>query len=267
VTVSPIQITRYSDTASPIISLQAAQGTVIPTATLMLLRHTGDRTVYALKITLTDVLVTQVSTASPQGDVPVEKISLSFAQIKWEYTRMTGGQGAGALIVISYDVAQKQVLCSSAFSDEFAYSSSGVSPIDGDTPFSSLALQLTNSATGGGTGTGSGTAAISPATLVVPVFEDTFGEFCSALKGTIVSTVTAHYLTVGGDMQPFDRLRYQMTNAQVVSVAIDTTSTGSLQETLGFDFTKIKWTATSVTAGQGGGQVVEAEWPPTKTDH
>jgi type VI secretion system Hcp family effector len=267
VTVSAIQITRYSDSSSPIVSLQAAQGTVIPTATIMLApRNVGGQTVYMLAITLTNVLVNQVGTDSTQNTVPLEKISLSFDQIKWEFTARDADNNAGPTTTTTYDVRQRLVQGSSAFFPTFVYSSSYDTPIgsEDNTPFSSLALQLSNSATG--TGAGSGTATVSPLSLVVPVFQDTLGEFGSALKGTSAPLVTAHYaLTWGG--APVDRLVYQLTNALVVSVAIDTTSTGSLQETLGFDFTKIKWTATSVTAGQGGGQVVEAEWPPTKTDH
>jgi type VI protein secretion system component Hcp len=145
----------------------------------------------------------------------------------------------------------------------FIYSSSGVipTPFQNETPFSALAVQLTNTATSHvGTGAGSA-AAISPLLLTVPVFKDTFGEFGSALKGTSVPLVTAHY-SVSPAGAPFDRLKYDVTNAQVVSVEIDTTSTGSLQETLGFDFTKIKWTARAINADGSPGAETAAEWTP-----
>jgi type VI secretion system Hcp family effector len=271
VTVSPIQITRYSDTSSPIVSLAAAQGTVIPTATIMLLPYNigGPRLQHALSITLTDVIVSQVtSDATTQNNITLEKLSLSFGKIKWEYSPRTDDGTVAPSTITTYDVTEKQVDGNYGYYSTFVNFAPNVSHLhfEDQTPFSSLAVQLTNSATGHA-GTGAGAGAISPLSLVVPVFGDTFGEFGSALKGTSVPLVTAHFLVSGGGA-PFDRLRYQMTNAQVVSVAIDTTSTGSLQETVGFDFTKIKWTAQTMTAEGGMGPVIEAEWTPgSQTAH
>jgi type VI protein secretion system component Hcp len=269
VTVSPIQITRYNDTTSPIVSLQAAQGTVIPTATIMLLPHyeSRPRTEYGLTITLTDVIVNQVtSDATTQNNIPLEKLSLSFGKIKWEYSVRQADGSAGPSIITTYDVAQRQVDGNSGFYPTFVNFAPGASRLhfEDETEFSSLALQLTNSATGQpGTGAGSGTLAISPLSLVVHVFEDTFGEFGSALRGTSVPLVTAHFIASGQESNHVERLVYQMTQAQVVSVAIDTTPSGMLQETLGFDFARIKWQAQSPN---GGGEVV-AEWPPVQTAH
>jgi type VI secretion system Hcp family effector len=270
-TVSPIQITRYSDTSSPNVSLAAAQGTVIPTATITLLPYNigGPRPMYALSITLTDVIVSQVtSDATTQNNIPLEKLSLSFGTIKWEFTTRDAGGEPGPTMVTTYDVTQKAVDGNYGFYPTFVNFAPNVSHLhfENETPFSSLAVQLTNSATGHA-GTGAGAGAISPLSLVVPVFVDTFGEFGSALKGTSVPLVTAHFL-VSGAGTPFDRLVYQMTTAQVVSVAIDTTATGSLQETVGFDFTKIKWEAQTMNADGSMGPVTEAEWTPgSQTSH
>jgi type VI secretion system Hcp family effector len=269
-TVSPIQITRYSDTASPNVSLAAAQGTVIPTATIMLLPYDigGPTLQHALSITLTDVIVSQVaSDATTQNNIPLEKLSLSFGKIKWEYTPRTDDGTTAPSTITTYDVTSKGVEGNYGYYPTFVNFAPNVSHFhfENETPFSSLAVQLTNSATGHA-GTGAGPGSISPLSLVVPVFGDTFGEFGSALKGTSVPLVTAHFL-VSGAGTPFDRLRYQMTNAQVVSVAIVTTSTGSLQETVGFDFIKIKWEAQTMNADGSMGPVTTAEWTPTQTAH
>jgi type VI protein secretion system component Hcp len=231
----------------------------------MLLPHNagGPSLQYALVITLTNVFVSQVGSDSSQNNVPLEKLSLSFDQIKWDYTVWQDDNTPGPTITTTYDVTENQVGGNFGYYSTFVYSSSYVSPtpFQNETPFSSLAVQLTNSATSHvATGAGSG-AAISPLSLIVPVFKDTFGEFGSALKGTSVPLVTAHY-SVAPAGAPFDRLRYDMTNAQVTSVAIDTTSTGSLQETLGFDFTKIKWTAWDLNADGSRGAERTAEWSP-----
>jgi type VI protein secretion system component Hcp len=271
VTVSPIQITRYNDITSPIVSLQAAQGTVIPTATIMLLPHRLDpvRTEYGLAITLTDVIVSQVtSDATTQNNITLEKLSLSFGTIKWEFTTRDAAGQPGPTTITTYDVTERVVDGNFGYYSTFVNFAPNVSHLhfEDQTPFSSLAVQLTNSATGHA-GTGAGAGAISPLSLVVPVFADTFGEFGSALKGASVPLVTAHFL-VSGAGTPFDRLVYQMTTAQVVSVAIDTTSTGSLQETVGFDFTKIKWEAQAMNADGTMGPVTTAEWTPgSQTSH
>jgi type VI protein secretion system component Hcp len=246
------------------VSLKAAQGTVIPAATIMLLpRNVDGQTVYMLAITLTNVLVNQVGTDSTQNTVPLEKLSLSFEQIKWEFTPRDAQNNPGPTIITTYDVAQRLVEGSSAFFPTFLYSSTYETPIGyhDETPFSSLALQLSNSAPAQ-VGTGSGTATVSPLSLVVPVFKDTFGEFASALNGTSVPSVIAHYLVTRGGGESFDRLVYQLTNALVVSVAIDTTSTGTLQETLGFDFAKIKWRAWEILPTGNPGAESSAEWTP-----
>jgi hypothetical protein len=131
---------------------------------------------------LTNVLVSQVGTDSSQNNVPLERLSLSFDQIKWDFTvwqddntpgqttnnhlRRHGEPGGRLLRILPHVHLQQFKLSPTPFQNE--------------TPFSSLAVQLTNSATSHvGTGAGSG-AAISPLSLVVPVFKDTFGEFGSA---------------------------------------------------------------------------------------
>jgi type VI protein secretion system component Hcp len=237
----------------------------------MLLPHNvgGPTPQYALSIKLTDVIVSQVtSDATTQNNIPLEKLGLSFGKIQWDYTTRNSSGEPGPMMTTIYDVAANEVLGNYGYYQTFVNFAPGASHLhsENDTQFSSLAVQLTNSATGR-SGTGAGAGAISPLSLVVPVFEDTFGEFGSALKGTSVPLVTAHFVVSGGGA-PFDRLRYQMTNAQVVSVAVDTTSTGSLQETVGFDFSKIKWTAQAMDAGGGMGPVTEAEWTPgSQTGH
>jgi type VI secretion system Hcp family effector len=267
--VSAIQITRYIDPASPLVSLAAAQGTVIPTATIMLMPYYSPMPQYALAITLTNVLVSQAGTDSSQNNMPLERLSLSFDQIKWEFTTRHADGSAGATSITTYDVTQNQVQGYSGFNPAFLNGDSSYGPVSSqdDTLFSSLAVQLTNSATSHvGTGAGSG-AAISPLSLVVPVFQDTFGEFGSALKGSSVPLAIARY-SVAPTGAPFDRLRYELTNAQVISVAINTTSTGSLQETLGFDFTKIKWITQSLNDDGTPGPVIMAEWTPgSQTSH
>jgi len=129
VNVSAIQITRNSDNSSPLVSLAAAQGTAIPTATIMLLPpHAGGPSLqYALVITLTNVFVSQVGSDSSQNNVPLEKLSLSFDQIKWDYTVWQDDNTPGPTITTTYDVTENQVGGNFGYYSTFVYSSSYVS--------------------------------------------------------------------------------------------------------------------------------------------
>jgi type VI protein secretion system component Hcp len=124
-------------------------------------------------------------------------------------------------------------------------------------------MQLTNSNTSH-SGTGAGNTVISPLTLVTNVHQQTVAQLGVAVSGTVTPKVTAHYVWPTGSGQPFDHLRYEVEQAQVTSLVIDTASTGTFQETLGFDFQKITWTG-QVRAEDGSlGPQYSGEWPPTQ---
>ena len=80
-----ISVTKYLDKASPALLTALAKGSHIPTATL-LVRKAGEGQQKYLEITLTNVLVTSVSTGGSGGeDRLTENISLNFAEVKFEY--------------------------------------------------------------------------------------------------------------------------------------------------------------------------------------
>ena len=100
--------------------------------------------------------------------------------------------------------------------------------------------------TGSGSGSATGKASFSPVTLTTPVSDQTVGQLGTLLREEPISdsVVMAHFTALSDDgISFFDRIRYELTNALILSVAIDTTPAGKLQETLGFDFSKIKWTS------------------------
>jgi type VI secretion system secreted protein Hcp len=73
------------DKASPRLITHCAAGTHIPTA-LLTLRKAGRATVEFLKIKLSDVTVSSVTLDSDSTDgVPLETVSLQYAQIDFEY--------------------------------------------------------------------------------------------------------------------------------------------------------------------------------------
>jgi hypothetical protein len=69
----------------------------------------------------------------------------------------------------------------------------------------------------------------------------------SALSGTTTPTVSAHFTAVAANGATVDRLLYEVQQVRVTSLAIETTPTGALQETLGLDLARIRWTARSLT--------------------
>ena len=83
--VQDLSFTKYVDKASPPLLLASMKGTHYDEATLIV-RKAGGTPLEYLKITLTEVLVTSVSTGGSGGeDRLTENVSLNFAKIKYVY--------------------------------------------------------------------------------------------------------------------------------------------------------------------------------------
>ena len=238
--LSDIQISRDSDISSPKLALFAATGHVIRDAQLVLAGG-------ALTIALSDVTVTQFSSDSTQDGVPIEKLSLSFASVVWTFN------GGSTSTMASYDARLDRGTGGGALNPAFVFFGQGVDPgsFPDQTPFSKLAIQLTNPATPGGVGGGGGAGkvTISPITLATGVNEETVRQLGVSTQGRITPSVTAHFTALDVNGAIFDRLSYRVQRTVVTSVAIETNPQGALQETLGLQGTQIVWTAQSPTGG------------------
>ncbi|MBN7821653.1 type VI secretion system tube protein Hcp [Bowmanella sp. Y26] len=85
VSVQDLSFTHWFDKSSNNLMLYCANGKHIPTATLVV-RKAGENPLEYIKITMTDVLVTSVSTGGSGGeDRLTENVSLNFAKVKVEY--------------------------------------------------------------------------------------------------------------------------------------------------------------------------------------
>ncbi|MDX2022635.1 MAG: type VI secretion system tube protein Hcp [Deltaproteobacteria bacterium] len=106
VNVQDISFTKYVDSASPNLIRACCKGTHIPKA-LLTVRKAGGTQLEYIKISLTDLIVTSVSTGGSGGeDRLTENVTLNFAQFKFEYTPQNEkGAGAGA-IPVGYDIAK-----------------------------------------------------------------------------------------------------------------------------------------------------------------
>jgi type VI secretion system secreted protein Hcp len=95
VNVQDLSFTKYLDLSSPDLMLACCNGKHIDSATLVV-RKAGEQPLEYLKIKLTEVLVTSVSTGGSGGeDRLTENVTLNFAKVNVDYIEQTptGGQG------------------------------------------------------------------------------------------------------------------------------------------------------------------------------
>jgi type VI secretion system secreted protein Hcp len=105
VNVQDISVTKWIDKSSTDLLLHVCNGEHYPKATLTCRKAGGDALEY-LTITLTDVMITSLSTGGSGGeDRLTENISLNFAEFKIKYAEQgaTGGETGGG--EIGWDIA------------------------------------------------------------------------------------------------------------------------------------------------------------------
>ena len=95
VNVQDLSFTKYVDKSTPDLLLAACNGKHYKSA-LLTVRKAGEKPLEYLKITLTEVLVTSVSTGGSGGeDRLTENVTLNFAKFNVEYqTQKPDGTGA-----------------------------------------------------------------------------------------------------------------------------------------------------------------------------
>ena len=106
VSMQDISITKYIDKCSPDLMLKCATGTHYADA-LLICRRAGDKPLEYLKITMTDVLISSVSTGGSGGeDRLTENVSLNFAKVKVNYVEQTEKGGEGAKPEMTFNIAE-----------------------------------------------------------------------------------------------------------------------------------------------------------------
>ena len=86
VSVQDLFITKHVDKATPNLYLHCASGRHARTATLTIRKAGGDEPIDYLVIDLENVIVTDIQTGGSTGELPVETVSLNFAQVEVKYT-------------------------------------------------------------------------------------------------------------------------------------------------------------------------------------
>ncbi len=102
-----LSLTKYVDKSSPKLMLDCASGAHLPTATLYCLKSIGAGKPYEyVKITLTEVQVTSVSTGGSGGqDRLTENVTLNFAKVKYDYQTQNPDGSPGSTVSFTWNVA------------------------------------------------------------------------------------------------------------------------------------------------------------------
>jgi type VI secretion system secreted protein Hcp len=110
VNVQDLSLTKYIDLSSPDLMLACCNGKHFPEATLIV-RKAGENPLEYLTITLTEVLVTSVSTGGSGGeDRLTENVTLNFAKVKVDYIEQTPTGGTGGKPKMGWDIAGNKKL-------------------------------------------------------------------------------------------------------------------------------------------------------------
>jgi type VI secretion system secreted protein Hcp len=104
--VQDLSLTKYIDKSSPDLMLSCCNGKHHDDATLIV-RKAGEKPLEYLKITMTEVLITSVSTGGSGGeDRLTENVTLNFASVKVDYVEQTKGGGTGDKPSMNWNIAE-----------------------------------------------------------------------------------------------------------------------------------------------------------------
>ena len=104
--VQDLSFTKYIDKCSPSLMLACCKGSHYTDATLVV-RKAGGKPLEYLKITLTEVLISSVSTGGSGGeDRLTENVSLNFAKVKVDYIEQKPDGTEGDKPTMTYSIAE-----------------------------------------------------------------------------------------------------------------------------------------------------------------
>src|SRR5471032_2310628 len=106
VNVQDLSITKYIDKSTPDLLLTCCNGKHHDSATLIV-RKAGEKPLEYLTITMTEVLITSVSTGGSGGeDRLTENVTLNFAAVKVDYVEQAKGGTKGATPSMLWNIAE-----------------------------------------------------------------------------------------------------------------------------------------------------------------
>ena len=104
--VQDLSFTKYVDKSTPDMLLASCNGKHYASA-LLTVRKAGEKPLEYLKITMTEVLITSVSTGGSGGeDRLTENVTLNFASVKVDYVEQTPKGGTGDKPSMNWNIAE-----------------------------------------------------------------------------------------------------------------------------------------------------------------
>jgi type VI secretion system secreted protein Hcp len=104
--VQDLSFTKYIDKSSPSLQLACCKGSHYTDATLVV-RKAGGKPLEYLKITMTEVLISSVSTGGSGGeDRLTENVSLNFAKVKVDYVEQKPDGTEGDKPTMTFSIAE-----------------------------------------------------------------------------------------------------------------------------------------------------------------
>ena len=105
VNVQDLSFTKYVDSCTPALLLAGCNGKHYDDAQLIV-RKAGEKPVEYIKIKLTEVLITSVSTGGSGGeDRLTENVTLNFAKVAFDYVPQDDKGSPGTAIPMSWDIS------------------------------------------------------------------------------------------------------------------------------------------------------------------
>jgi len=105
VNVNDLSFTKYIDAATTNLQLFCCSGKHFKEG-LLTVRKAGDKPVEYLKISMTNILISSVTTGGSGGeDRLTENVTLNFSKVKVEYTGQKADGGADTTKTIGWDIA------------------------------------------------------------------------------------------------------------------------------------------------------------------
>jgi type VI secretion system secreted protein Hcp len=105
VNVQDVSLSKWVDAASPDLLLACCNGKHIKEA-ILTVQKAGEKPLPYVKITLTNLLVTSVSTGGSGGeDRLTENVTLNFEKVKFEYDTQTEKGAKGDHFQMAWDIA------------------------------------------------------------------------------------------------------------------------------------------------------------------
>jgi type VI secretion system secreted protein Hcp len=86
-------VTKYYDSSSPDLALKVCTGGTIPEAILTQRQADADGPIEAIKFSLNDVVISNVSNSGNGAETPLETVSLNYGRITWESNLTASGGG------------------------------------------------------------------------------------------------------------------------------------------------------------------------------